>query len=120
MKGEVLKKLRDSKHLTQNQLAKELNISGSSIRMYETNKRTPTLETAKAIAEFFNVTVEDLDDIDCIEGNDKASLAVVDKLIDKLIESNIITDVNNIDPDTEELIAYAVKLQIDKKIKEKS
>ncbi|ABY95864.1 MULTISPECIES: helix-turn-helix transcriptional regulator [Thermoanaerobacter] len=53
-----LAELRKSRRLTQEQLSKLLGISKSSIAMYETGQRVPSLSRAKKIAKFFNVPVE--------------------------------------------------------------
>lgn len=50
-----LKKLRLEHHLTQEELAPELEISRSTLGMYETGKREPDFETLEIIADFFNV-----------------------------------------------------------------
>lgn len=56
----TLKELRKRDNLTQRQLAKKLQISVSSIAMYETGERIPQLRKAKAIADFFGVQVESI------------------------------------------------------------
>lgn len=55
--GKRIKQLREERQLTQEQLAKALNIniSKSTIGMYELDKREPNKETAETIADFFNV-----------------------------------------------------------------
>lgn len=55
--GHRIRQLREEKQLTQDQLAKSLsiNISKSTIGMYELNKREPNKEIAEALADFFNV-----------------------------------------------------------------
>lgn len=58
MFGNRLKELRIEKSLTQAQLAKFLNISPSSIGMYEKNRRIPDTETLKRFAKYFNVSVD--------------------------------------------------------------
>lgn len=50
-----LKQLRIERGLTQQQLADILNISKSSINMYERGEREPGFETLEAIADVFNV-----------------------------------------------------------------
>ena len=50
-----LKKLRESKELSQQALANSLKISKSSINMYERGEREPSFETLETIADFFNV-----------------------------------------------------------------
>ncbi|AJW76948.1 repressor [Marinitoga sp. 1197] len=59
-----LKKLRQDKGLTQEELAKKLNITRKSISAYETGRATPSPEMLKVIAEFFNVTTDYLLGID--------------------------------------------------------
>ena len=49
------KELRTSLSLTQDDLAKKLKISKSSISMYENGNREPDFETLELIADFFNV-----------------------------------------------------------------
>ncbi|OAA91222.1 helix-turn-helix domain-containing protein [Clostridium ljungdahlii] len=58
MFGEKLKKLRTDKHMTQQELAKILKISSSTIGMYEQNRRSPDIQTLKLIAKYFNVSVD--------------------------------------------------------------
>ena len=53
-----LKRLRQELGLTQEELAKKLNITRKSISAYETGRATPTPEMLKVIAEFFNVTTD--------------------------------------------------------------
>lgn len=55
-----LNELRKQKGLTQKQLANILGISESAIAMYETGDRIPSLLTAKKIAKFFDVKVEEI------------------------------------------------------------
>lgn len=56
--GNRLKSLRENHKLTQEQLANALEISKSSIGMYELDKRQPDFETMEAIADFFNVDMD--------------------------------------------------------------
>ena len=51
-----IKNLRLEKKLTQEDLAKVLNLSVSTISMYETGAREPDISTIKNMAEYFNVT----------------------------------------------------------------
>ena len=51
---------RNKKRLTQKELSKKVNISASSIAMYETGERRPSLKKAKSIADFFEVSIEDI------------------------------------------------------------
>lgn len=56
---EQLKLLRNQKHLSQAQLAKEIGVSSSTIAMWEIGEREPkNYETLEIIADFFNVNME--------------------------------------------------------------
>ena len=54
----VLKSLRKANGLTQDELAKILKISRSTIGMYENGSREPDYETLEAIADHFNVDID--------------------------------------------------------------
>ncbi len=53
-----LRELRTSKGLSQQKLADYIEISKSSINMYERGEREPGFETIEAIADFFNVDLD--------------------------------------------------------------
>ena len=53
-----IKELREKKGLSQEELAKKLNISQQAIRLYEKGDREPKLETWQKLADFFNVPVD--------------------------------------------------------------
>lgn len=50
-----IKELRINSGLTQQELAKKLNCSQSTITMWENGKRQPDIETLEVIADLFNV-----------------------------------------------------------------
>ena len=56
--NERLKSLRAASGLSQKAFADELEISKSSVNMYERGEREPGLETLEAIADFFNVDMD--------------------------------------------------------------
>ena len=56
--GKKLAQLRKQRNLSQEQLAKKINVSLSSVAMYETNKRQPDDETKKAISQLFGVSID--------------------------------------------------------------
>lgn len=56
----MLKYLRERDHLSQRELAERLNISKSTISMYENGQRHPKFEDEEAIADFFNVDLNTL------------------------------------------------------------
>lgn len=54
----TIKRLRTERGVTQEQLAAMLNVSRSTIGMYETGSREPDFETCEAIADIFNVDMD--------------------------------------------------------------
>ena len=56
--NERLKSLRTSSGLSQKAFADKIEMSKSSINMYERGEREPSLETLEAIADFFNVDMD--------------------------------------------------------------
>lgn len=57
----ILKELRINKGLTQEELAKELNVGQSTIAMWERGERVPkNIEMYEDIADFFNVNLNSL------------------------------------------------------------
>lgn len=56
--GAQIRVLRKSKHWTIEQLADQVNVSKSTIGMYERGERKPDLETLLKIAYLFNVSLE--------------------------------------------------------------
>ena len=60
---DALKRLREKKGLSQEELAKETGLSKSAISMYETGNREPKkLETLELLADYFNVDMNTLTD----------------------------------------------------------
>jgi len=53
-----LKSLREYRNLKQSELAKEFNVSQSTIAMWETGKRDPDSESIQKMADYFNVSVD--------------------------------------------------------------
>ena len=57
---EKLQKLRKEKGLTQEELAASLYVSRTAISKWESGRGYPNIESLKAIAKFFSVTVDEL------------------------------------------------------------
>ena len=55
---ERLKRLRQSMHLSQEQLARLLGVDRSTISSYESNVRQPPLDTLSRIADVFGVSTD--------------------------------------------------------------
>lgn len=75
MFGNVLKNLRVSKGLSQEELSNKFGVSTSTIGMYETNKREPNFELLKEFASFFNVSTDYL--LEQIKKDDLANFDII-------------------------------------------
>lgn len=58
--GQKLKELRKGEHLTQQQLAAALRISRVNYTRYETDANRPDYETLVAIADFYDISIDEL------------------------------------------------------------
>lgn len=58
MLGEHLKKAREDKRLTQADVANTLNISASTIGMYEQGRRDPDTDTLRKLAQIYDVSAD--------------------------------------------------------------
>ena len=71
--GQKLQSLRKQKGLTQEELAKKLFVSRTAISKWESDRGYPNIDSLKAIAAFFSVTIDDL-----ISGEEAINLAEQD------------------------------------------
>lgn len=76
--GKRLAFLRQSKNLTQTELAGLTFISRSRLALYETDRREPDLQTLKQLSKFFNVSIDHLLDNDTLADRDEISRAAFD------------------------------------------
>lgn len=58
--GKKLKELRVAEGLTQQQLAEKLNVSRVNYTRYETDASRPDYETLTAIADFYEISLDEL------------------------------------------------------------
>ena len=56
--GDRIRYLRESAGLKQKDMASKFSLNENTWSQYETNKRTPDIETIKKIAQFFNVSID--------------------------------------------------------------
>ena len=56
--GERLKKLRENRKLSQQQLAEKLNINRSTYARYELSQTQPDYETLQKLADFYDVSTD--------------------------------------------------------------
>lgn len=54
----VLRRLRDSRGITQEEFASNVGLSRSAVSMYESGARTPDYDVLECIADFFNVDID--------------------------------------------------------------
>ncbi len=57
---EKIKELRKNKNITQDELAKRLYVSRTTISKWESGKGYPSIDTLKQLSEFFDVSIDDL------------------------------------------------------------
>lgn len=72
--SEKLQKLRTNEQLTQEELAEKLYVSRTAISKWESGRGYPSIDSLKAIAKYFNVTIDEL-----ICGDEIVALAEQDK-----------------------------------------
>lgn len=89
MNGNKLKKMRENKGILQKEVANALNISASTIGMYEQNRREPDNNTLKKIANYFNVSTDYLLD-NAPQKNEEEELEVLRNLLvkNKILNEN--------------------------------
>lgn len=58
--NQKLQELRKQKNLTQEELAEQLFVSRTAVSKWESGRGYPNIESLKAIANFFNVTIDEL------------------------------------------------------------
>ena len=105
MLGNKIKYLRDQLDISQEELAKRINISPSTIAMYETNKRQPSYEILLKLAEIFNCSLDYLLGKKENSTNKNSAIVLVYGTIPAGIPMEMIEDVL----DTEEISAEMLK-----------
>ena len=60
MLGDRIKEYRETKKMTQNELAELLEVSTATISKYETGALEPSIESIKRLADIFNITIDEL------------------------------------------------------------
>lgn len=62
--GNLIARLRKSQNLTQKQLADKLNVSDKAVSRWETGKNYPDIDTIKRISSLFDISVDELLEIE--------------------------------------------------------
>lgn len=79
--GSKLKKARENKRLTQQQVADKLGVSNGAISGYERGYRDPDTDTLKSLADLYEVSLDWLNGRDEKEGEYTLPEEVVSKVI---------------------------------------
>ena len=74
--GKTIKKIREEKNMTQEQLAEKLNVTRQAISNWENNKTQPDIDTIIKISEVLEVSVEEI-----IYGYKKDNVTVINKTV---------------------------------------
>ncbi|EPY2274547.1 helix-turn-helix domain-containing protein [Clostridium sporogenes] len=112
--SERLKNARSEKGLTQQDLAKKLNISTSVIGDIESGRRVASKKTAAKLADFFNTTVEYwFSETAAIEYFSKREkYAALDNVVTTLLEQNKLKDVKKIPEDIWNMLNEALAIDL--------
>ena len=82
--GLRIKTMRQSRRMTQADLAKYINQSQSSITMYETGRREPDFETLEALADVFNVPLASIVDYDGVSPDQDPQIHAVSTMMESM------------------------------------
>ena len=85
--GETLKRLRQRKNISQDDLARELNVKQYVISSWEIGRSEPNIEQIKFLSTYFNVPTDYLLGKDVIMVNDDVISEIV-KLLEELNEKD--------------------------------
>ena len=58
--GEIIKKLRTDKGLTQDELAEKIYVTRTAISKWESDRGFPNIESLKAISKYFSISLDEL------------------------------------------------------------
>ena len=95
-----IKELRESiPNLSQTKLGKKLNVHQTAISQWETGRTTPDIETSKALANFFGVSLDYLLGNDTENSNPPRRIGVKIPVLGNVAAGMPITAIENIDYD---------------------
>lgn len=105
MFSEILKDLRTECNMSQSELAKKLDISPSTVGMYEQGRRYPDFDTLIKIANHFNVSLDFLlGRSENRNDNKESEYKVYPKEVIDLYE-----EINELAPEKKEIILKIIK-----------
>ena len=109
---EKIRKLRTQKNLTQTQLAKMLDVSPSSIGMYEQGRREPDNALLIKMSRVFEVSVDELLGL-CDEDSSKSLEEFVGEVVNALLNEKITLDGREATNEEIEKIINSIKLGVE-------
>lgn len=107
--GFKISELRKSANMSQFQLAKVLDIATSTLGMYETGKREPSLKVMQRIADYFNVTT------DYLLGRPEKQTESRQQTINEAIETAMANDGKELDQHDKDVIKSLIEAYLDNK-----
>ena len=91
--GETLKKLRQRNNISQDELAKKINVKQYVISSWEIGRSEPNIEQIKFLSDYFNVPTDYLLGKDVIMINDEKEFEIVTNHFKQDINDNVINEV---------------------------
>ena len=91
--GETLKRLRQRKNISQDELARKLNIKQYVISSWEIGRSEPNIEQIKFLSTYFNVPTDYLLGKDVIMVNDEKEFEIVTNHFKQDINDDVINEV---------------------------
>ena len=91
--GETLKKLRQRKNISQDDLAKELNVKQYVISSWEIGRSEPNIEQIKFLSSCFNIPTDYLLGKDAILVNDEKEFEIVTNHFKQDVNDGVISEV---------------------------
>ena len=116
--GAKLKELRIDKKMQQSELGNLLNLSSSTISLYESDNRKPTPEIIAKVANIFHVSTDYLlgnttskrKYYDLTEKDEKSIEKTLEKLVEELDNGLYSKDMEEYDEDSRELLINALSM----------
>lgn len=91
--GETLKRLRQRKNISQDDLARELNVKQYVISSWEIGRSEPNIEQIKFLSTFFNVPSDYLLGKNIITVNDEKDFEIVTNHFKQDVNDDVISEV---------------------------
>lgn len=103
--GKRVKQLREERGLSRNELAKSLNITYAALSKYETDDRFPSEDILSRIADYFEVSVDNLIGRNCTQHINRINGSKEE--LEKHIE--IAKEINELDEDDRRFILEMIQ-----------